>query len=420
MQDLDIIERVYGTSEWVNSFVLVKKSDGKLRLCLDPRELNKVIIAQPYKLPNIDEISNELKDSRYFSTLDASNAFWNIPLDSESSKLCTFGTPLGRYRFKRLPYGIKTASEVFQEYFQEIFEMKGVKVYIDDILIHAETKIEHDKILEKVFKLASKYNIKFNKQKCKFGLNEITYLGHKFNKNGIQMDDEKIQAIKDIEVPKNKKELQQFLGLITYVGRFIPDLSDKTYPLRQLIKDKNEFIWQEVQEKAFNKLKNIISREPVLKYFDPLKHVTISVDASKNGLGAVLLQDDQPCAYVSRAMTPTQENYAQIEKELLAICFGINKFYQYVYGSKFTVETDHKPLTAIFQKPLNNCPARLQKMLLTLQKYDINLVYKPGRKLIIADHLSRNYSKIQYKDNLDLEAQVCLIEKNYFIKNNNY
>lgn len=186
-------------------------------------------------------------------------------------------------------------------------------------------------------------------------------------------------------------------------------MSELTHPLRQLLKNNNEYIWQEDQEKAFRDLKDLICKAPVLNYFDTNLPVTLS--ASQNGLGAILLQNNKPYAYASSAMTSTQQNYAQIEKELLAICFGVNKYHQYIYGSKFTVETDHKPLISIFNKPLNSCPARLQKML-TLQKYDINLIYRPGKELIIADSLSRNNSKTIFEDNLDLEAQICLIEKN--------
>lgn len=407
-----IIERVEGSSEWVNSYVLVMKDDGSLRICLDPKQLNEAIKATKYKLPNMDEIISNLNGSTKFTLLDAANGFWNIPLDKESSKLCTFATPYGRYKFLRMPFGIKTASEIFQERFQNIFLENGVEIYIDDILIHGKTKEEHDERLKEVFEKARKHNVKFNLKKCRFGVDQIKYLGYKFSKNGISVDEEKIEAIKNMPQPKDKKDVQRFLGFITYVGRFIENLSEKTQPLREIIKQENVFEWGDRQNEAFETLKKLVINEPILQYYDPKKPITISVDASKSGLGAVLLQDHKPCAYASRAMTDTQQRYAQIEKELLAICFGVNKFYQYVYGRKFVVETDHKPLISIFKKPLNSCPARLQRMLLSLQKYEINLIYKPGKHLIIADTLSRsNLNKI-FDDDLNLEAQVCLIQKN--------
>ncbi|XP_031359175.1 uncharacterized protein K02A2.6-like [Photinus pyralis] len=416
--NLKIIERVEGSSEWVNSYVIVRKNNGSLRICLDPKNLNESIKDSKYKLTSLDDIISNINGSTVFTLLDATSGFWNIPLDKESSKLCTFATPFGRYKFLRMPFGIKTASEVFQERFQEIFADNGVQVYIDDILVHGKDKQEHDERLKNVFRKAHEQNVKFNLSKCRFGVGEIKYLGYKFSSEGIMIDEEKIDAIKNMPQPKNKKDIQRFLGFITYVGRFIENLSEKTQPLREIIKQENLFEWGEPQNKAFVELKNLVIKEPILRYYNPKKPITLSVDASKSGLGAVLLQDNQPCAYASRAMTTTQQNYAQIEKELLAIVFGVNKFHQYVYGTKFIVETDHKPLIAIFKKPLNACPARLQRMLLSLQKYQIHLIYKPGKDLIIADTLSRANSSKTFDDNLDLEAQVCLIQKKLIITDN--
>ena len=309
-----------------------------------------------------------------------------------------------------MPFGLKVASEVFQEYFFQLFSIPGVEIYVDDILIHGRNKEEHDQRLAKVFEIAKKHNVKFNLSKCQFGLDKVKYLGHEFTKHGISIDAEKIEAITNMPVPKNKKEVQIFLGLITHVGKFINNLSEQTEPLRQLLRKDIIFQWERSQHKSFEYLKTQISNQPILKYFNPKFKTTISVDASKHGVGAVLMQNESPCAYASRALTETQTRYAQIEKELLAICVGVNKFYQYVYGTTFNVETDHKPLISIFKKPLNACPPRLQRMLLSLQKFDINLIYKPGKHLIIADALSRCNLETKVEDSLELEAQVCLIE----------
>lgn len=412
LEKLNIIKKVEGSSDWVNPIVIVKKSDDSLRICLDPQDLNKAIKREIFKIPTLDEVMSDLNGAQIFSTLDATHGFWNIPLDEDSSKLCTFSTPFGRFRFLRMPFGIKTASEVFQERFKNIFNIQGVQVYIDDILVWGKDQNEHDIRLKKVFELAKENNIKFNLKKCRFSVNEIKYLGYIFSREGIKIDEEKIEAIRDMPSPKNKLDIQRFLGMVTYVSRFIKNLSEKTQPLRDLIKNNNMFFWGEAQENAFKNLKADLIKDVTLNYFDLEEEVTISVDASKSGLGAVLLQKNKPCAYASRAMTETQKRYAQIEKELLAICFGINKFSQYVYGKKFTVETDHKPLLAIFKKKLNDCPARLQRMMLSIQKYEINLVYKPGKDLVIADTLSRANLEQPYNDNLDLESHICLIKNN--------
>ena len=411
LEQLKIITKIDYHTEWCNSFVLVRKADNSIRICLDPRDLNNAIKTKAHKMLTFDEIAAKLNGARYFSTLDARSGFWSIPLDSESSDLCTFGTPYGIYKFLRLPFGIKTASEIFEERFKSIFNIPGVEIYVDDILIFGSTKEEHDNRLEQVFNIALKENIKFNLNKCHFGMNEIKYLGHKISDKGISLDDEKIKAILDMSEPKNNKEVQRFLGLITYVGRFIKNLSERTQPLRDIIKKDNVFIWGRQQQQAFDSLKQLIVHKETLQFFDPNKPVVLSVDASSYGLGAVLIQDKKPCAYASKSMTETQRRYAQIEKELLAIYFGVTRFHQFVCGRKFTVETDHKPLIAIFKKSLNSCPTRLQRMLLSLQNYDIHLVYRPGKELIIADNLSRAPLRDEFHNNLDLESQICVVSK---------
>ena len=194
------------------------------------------------------------------------------------------------------------------------------------------------------------------------------------------------------------------------MGKFVENMSNLNKPLRDIIKDENKFEWTSSQQSSFDKLKLKITSDPILQHFDVNKPITISVDSSSYGLGATILQDDKPCAYASKALTDTQQRYAQIEKELLAICFGLERFHQFTFGQRVTVETDHKPLLGVFKKPLNSCPARLQRMLLSLQKYQINLVYKPGKNLIIADVLSRANLNEHYNESYELEGHVCLIE----------
>lgn len=335
-------------------------------------------------------------------------------LDDESAKLCTFATPYGRYCFLRLPYGIKSAPEVFHKRFKQIFDLEGVELYIDDIIIWGRTQAEHNQRLEEVFRIAKLNNITFNKEKCKFGMSEITFMGHKITQNGFFPDENKILAIKDMPIPKNKKEVQRFLGMLTYIGRFIPNLSNLNSPLRELTRSDTVFEWTDRHMKSFNNLKNILTDKPVLQYYDVNKPVVISVDSSKDGVGAVLLQNNLPCAYASRALTEVQQRYAQIEKELNAILFGCEIFFEYVYGREFVVETDHKPLISIFKKPLIKCPARLQRMLIRLQKYDFKVVYKPGKDLFIADALSRAFLKNQkIENNFDTDMEVCVIDMPY-------
>ena len=187
----------------------------------------------------------------------------------------------------------------------------------------------------------------------------------------LEADPEKCRAVKEMPKPTNVTELQSFLQFIQYLAIFITNLSEVTAPLRQLLEKDISWHWNEAHEAAFNKLKDLVANAPVLRYFDVKQPLTLSVDASSKGLGAVILQEDKPIAYASRALTKTQQNYAQIEKETLAIAFGCSKFHEYIFRREITVESDHKPLQSIFRKPLYQAPPRLQRILLTLQQYDL-------------------------------------------------
>ena len=202
----------------------------------------------------------------------------------------------------------------------------------------------------------------------------------------------KTLAITSMASPTNKEYLQRFLGMLTYLGKFIPNLSQVAAPLRTLLAQHNEWQWCHEHEESFRKLKALAVNAPVLHYFKPDQPITLSVDASFKGLGAVLLQDEHPIAYASRALSTTQQHYAQIKKEILAIVFGCTKFHDYIYAvPNVKVESDHKPLEAILKKPLHQAPVRLQKMIMTVLKYSIDVVYRPGKYLAIADTLSQAF-----------------------------
>ena len=255
------------------------------------------------------------------------------------------------------------------------------------------------------------------------GVSELTFLGDVVSAEGLKTDPEKVRAIDEMEKLQNVKELQRFLGMVNYLSRFVPDLSTRAAPLRALLDKKNEWCWLNEQEQSWLDLKSSLKADPVLQFFDPSKPIRVSSDASKSGLGAVILQqhDDKwlPVAYASPAMTEAECRYAQIEKETLAIVFACNRFDQYLYAQSFNIETDHKPLVAIFSKPLNDCPPRIQRLRLKLQRYDFELSYTPGKEMFVADELSRNFSKSTipdsnteedvrvYVDNLIASAQVA-------------
>ena len=386
-----IIKRDEPTA-WVNSMLIVEKKDGSIRLCLDPRELNKAIMREHYSVPTFDDVLPQLSGKKIFSIIDMKDGFWHVELDDESSRLVTFNTPFGRYSFTRLPFGINSALEVFQKRAQQAFgDIQGVAVVFDDIIIAASSIEEHDAIFRQLLERAREMNVRFNRSKLQLTVHSVVYLGHVVSCNGIAPDPNKVRAIVEFPPPKSREELMRFNGMATYVSRYIPNYADLTFPYRQLLKKDAPWSWAEPQQNAFDNVKQLIASAPVLSYYDQDKPLVIQTDASGKGLGSCLLQDGHPISFASRALTDCETRYAQIEKELLAIVFACEKFNNYVYGRDVLVQSDHKPLEAIFSKPLSSTTPRLQRMLIRLGRYRLHIRYTPGKEMRIADALSRAY-----------------------------
>lgn len=418
MEKRGMIAKVTTPTEWVNPIVIVPKPNGTLRICLDPLHLNQAVLREHYQVPTAEEIFAKVSGSTVFSTLDAMSGFMQIELDEQSSYLCTFGTCFGRWRFLRLPYGVTSSPEVFQRTLAEHFSgMEGVEIYIDDILIHGKDKVEHDKRLMEVMNKCKEINLKLNKDKCKFGLTELKYLGQIVSKDGLKIDPKRIAAICNMPTPTDKDGLRRFLGMVNYVTKFCPNLSEKSSILRDLLRNDVEYTWNACHDKCYEGIKTILSSPTTLKLFDVHKPVTVSVDASKSGIGAVLLQDNQPVEYASCTMTTAQQHYAQIEKEMLAIEFGLTRFHQYIYGQKVTVETDHKPLVGLIKKPIADVSPRLARMRLKCLPYDAYLIYKPGKELVIADTMSRAYLAEECDNQIEQEiVRICDVLANNTVK----
>lgn len=390
MEKLRVVQKVTKPTSWVNSMVIVEKPNKNLRICLDPRNLNQAIKRSHFQFPTLEELRYKLNGANIFSKLDANSGFWMLKLDEESVDLCTFQTPFGRYQFLRLPYGINSAPEIFFRVMTEIFsDIEGVLIFVDDFLVFGENEEIHNQRLEKVLQRARDVNLKFNMDKCNFSQSEIKYLGHIFSNKGVKPDDSKIKAIKEMPKPMCVKDLQRFLGMINYLGPFIKNLSSETEIFRNLLKKDSLWSWDANHDLSFKRLQNIICTSPVLAHYDINKSITLSVDASQSAVGAVILQENKPLAFGSKSLTQCQQNYAQIEKELYAILFGCQKFHQYLYGQLVQVETDHKPLVSLFKKSLSDVPIRLQRMMMALQKYNLNVTYVPGKYMYVADALSR-------------------------------
>ena len=313
------IAKVTEPTKWVNSIVVVLKNN-KVRICLDHRELNRAIRREHYPSPTVEDMVASIPDAKVFSVVDAKAGFFQIKLDYESSLLTTFNSPMRRYRWLRLPFGIKSAPEMYQRIMDTMLEnIDGVRAVMDDILVAGRDEKHHDEIMKKLVRRATEWNLRLNIEKCQIKKPSVKYVGHIVSSEGLKVDPEKVRAVKDMPNPKSKEDVQRFLGFVQYIGKFIPGLSDVDNPLRDLTRKDSEFVWEEPQQKSFNKLKELCGDAPVLAYYDVRKPVKIQCDASSYAVGGVLLQEDKPVAYTSRALTKTECGYAQIEKETVAI-----------------------------------------------------------------------------------------------------
>lgn len=406
LEDRKAIVKVTNINEnaHVNRIVIVEKPNGNVRLCLDPIDLNKIIVKKPKVLPTLDDLSFKLHGKKYFSVLDLAEGFHHLLLTEESSWKCCFATPFGVYRYLVLPYGLMNAPELFQDVLENHFsEIPNVVVWADDILVMGNTSEEHDRALLSVMKKAKELGIVFNKNKFQFKQTEVKYVGQVFNEHGMSLDKERIESLLNLKEPTNRDELRQILGSFNYVRRYVPDMANLMSPLFKLLKKNTDFIWLPAHRLAFAELKRKVSSTPALTPFDPKRKIILQCDASKSGIGCCLFQNENnilrlvSCA--SKSMNDTELNYSQTEKELLAICYAVKKFHRYIYGSNVDVQTDHKPIVSIMSKAICKIGSpRLKRLRLKLLMYNLNVYYVPGKLLHFADMLSRNSLEFTEKD----------------------
>ena len=387
-----IIAKVDKPTDWVNSLVIVEKKDGSLRLCLDPTKLNQSLKREHFMIPTLEDVTSRMgPNKKKFTVADQINSYWQVPLDEKSSYLCTFNTPFGRYRFLRMPFGISTASEVLQKRAYENFgDIENVYIIADDMLIAGADDAEHDKAFVAVMERAKERNVKFNKKKLQFKQSEVKFSGNIIGEDGLKPDDLRVKAIVDMPAPTDVGGVHRLIGVLNYLAQYIPNMSEVTSPIRALLKKDADFQWLPEHQAAFDEIKQILSSDPVLSFFDQNKDTVVQADASSTGLGACLIQDDHPIAYASRSLSESEQRWSQIEKELLAIVFATERFHHYIYGRDVQVLNDHKPLETIMKKPIHSATPRIQVMLLKLMRYpNLKVKWIPGSKLHIADTLSR-------------------------------
>ncbi|UYV81030.1 K02A2.6-like [Cordylochernes scorpioides] len=411
MEEQKIISKVDQPAEWAHPMVIIKKPNGKVRICMDPRELNPWIKMEYRQLPAPEGIIADITKSPICCIFYTGGEILLVPFDHWTPMMSRGLDPIGAMT--------GCSFSVQQDNFWAV-GIEGVKVYMDDIIIYGNSLTEHNSRLITVLEIARKNNLKFEFNKMQLAQEKVKFIGHEISKNGISADPSKLEAIQKIKRPMDKTSLQRFLGTVNYLAKFMHNLADKTVLLRQLLKKNTLWTWNEAIEKEFIELKNLVSNPPVLGLFDPHRKVTLSVDASQHGLGAVLMQEGRPIAFASASLNNTQKKYAQIEKELLALWYGCQRFNYHLYGRKFTAQTDHKPLLAILKKPLEELSPRLERLVLKLMRYDFNLEYVPGKVIHTADTLSRDSISEETIDTSDLDLQNTIMTLNLKVTTKRY
>ncbi|KAI5737969.1 hypothetical protein M8J77_001280 [Diaphorina citri] len=385
------------TSPWSNPIVLVKKSNGEYRFCLDFRKLNEVTRKDNYPLPRIESILDRLRAAKYLSKIDLKAAYWNIPLDESCRDYTAFAVfGRGLFRFTRMAFGLTGATGTMQRVMDMVLGPglePDVFEYLDDVIVvGGDTLQAHIDLISEVLRRLSQAKLKINWEKSEFCMRELEYLGFRVNATGLQISESKVQPVLDYPAPKDIKALRRFLGMCSWYRRFIPDFADTTKPLTQLLKLKQKWEWGAAQEESFLKLKTLLSSPPILIRPDFDKPFSVQTDASFSGLGAVLTQNidgkEHVIAYASRQMIAAELNYTVTEKECLAAVFGIKKFRPYLEGYRFTLVTDHSSLKWLFS--LNNPTPRLARWALELQSYNFDIIHRKGTAHQVPDALSRS------------------------------
>ena len=381
--DMDIIEPVNGPTPWVNAAVIVPKANGDdIRLCIDMRRANEAIIRGRHPIPTVDEVLQSMNGSTVFSKLDLRWGYHQLELTPASREITTFATHAGLYRYKRLLFGVNSASEQYQyEISTALAGIAGVDNISDDIIVHGPDQETHNQRLHKVLKWLKECHLTLNAEKCQFNMNKLVTMGILLTDKGIGPTEERAKALAQAREPESVAEVRSFLGLANYSSRFIPQFATLSEPLRRLTKKDVPFVFGTEQKRSFRALKKSLSDTGTLAYFDKNAPTKVIADASPVGLGAVLVQEQRgeevAVCYASRCLTDCERRYSQTEKEALALVWACEKFHAYVYGMKFDLVTDHKALEAIYG-PRSKPRARIERWVLRMQPYDFHVVHIPG------------------------------------------
>lgn len=375
----------------------------KWRIVVDFRKLNAKTISDKFPIPNITDILDKLGRCTYFTTLDLASGFHQIAMHERDIEKTAFSTEDGHYEYTRMPFGLKNAPATFQRLMNVVLSgLVGVicLVYMDDIIVFSSSLQEHCVNLNKVFEALKKAKLKVQLDKSEFLKKEVAFLGHIVSEEGVKPNPDKIEAIQNWPLPRTEKDLRGFLGTLGYYRKFVKDFSLITKPLTQCLRKGENIKHTSAFISCFERCKQILTSSSVLQYPDFEKSFILTTDASKYAIGAVLSQGpvgkDRPVAFASRTLNKSEENYSTIEKELLAIYWATKHFRPYLYGKKFTLFTDHKPLT--FAMNLKDPTGKIGRWTIKLLDYTFDIKYRAGKQNVVADGLSRINQEINLND----------------------
>jgi transposase InsO family protein len=383
--DIGVLERS-GRADWVSGTFIIPKKDGRVRWVSDFRALNKAIKRRYYPLPKIGDILSRRKGYRYLTKIDLSMQYYSFALDESSSALCTIATPFGLYRYKRLPMGVSAAPDIAQDKMEAVLiGNSDIEIYLDDIAIFSNNWEDHLRSISAVLTVLQDKGFTVNPLKCEWAIQETDFLGHWLTPTGVKPWRKKIDAILRLQPPTNIKQLLSFLGMVTYYRDMWPRRAHVLAPLTSLLK-AHSFTWGPLQQQAFQEMRALMATDAILAFPDHNIPFDIETDASDYQLGAVIKQRGRPVAYYSRRLTPAQQNYTTIEKELLSVVETLRTFRTMLLGARLRVYTDHKNLT---HKLSSFTTQRVMRWRLLLEEYGPQFFYKAGNENVIADALSR-------------------------------
>ena len=399
------------TSPWGAPVLFVKKKDGSLRLCIDYRQLNRITIRNQYPLPRIDDLFDQLQGARVFFKIDLRSGYYQLKIKGIDVPKKAFRTRYGHYEFMVMPFGLTNAPAAFMDLMNRVFRPyldRFVIVFIDDILVYLGSREKHAEHLRIVLETLREHQLYAKLSKCQFWLDRVAFLGHIISAKGIFVDPQKIEAIVNWQPPTNVIEIRSFLGLAGYYRKFVEGFSKIATPLTRLIRKEEKFIWSDECQHNFDELKHRLTSATVLTLPSGSEGFVVYCDASRQGLGCVLMQHERVIAYASRQLRKHEQNYPTHDLELAAIVFTLRIWRHYLYGVPCRIFTDHKSLQYLFMQKEFNMRQRIWIEL--IKDYDCTIEYHHGKANVVADALSRKSTSSSSVSQLIAEYLPMLIE----------